>query len=228
MGQHHANLGNALGARRLDAVELHGLDHTRARHTHEQRGLHASQRYGRQRKVTQVYEPAFRKRRIAGHRKHTQCDGEQPHQHQRHQKAGDRHAQKCYDAQDRIGTRPVLKGGNDAAGQRDKQCDKLCQNRQRQRRSKMLGNRLRDGLMHKIRIAQIPGQHTAHPLKVALRQRLVKPQAFVDALDLVGRGLHAEHRRGGVARRKIDNQKHDDRDDEHHRDHRADTFERVL
>lgn len=37
----------------------------------------------------------------------------------------------------------------------------------------MLGDRLRDGLAHKIRIAQVAGKHAAHPLNVALRQRLV-------------------------------------------------------
>ncbi len=51
----------------------------------------------------------------------------------------------------------------------------------------MLGNRLRDGLAHKIRIAQVAGKHAAHPLNVALRQRLVESQAIVDALDLIAK-----------------------------------------
>ena len=157
---------------------------------------------------------------VALHRQPVQADREDVDQYVADDEHGDRetHDRKRREAAVEPAANAPRRQRAERHGDHDRE-DKRAE-RERERRLDALRDQLRDGLVLVERIAKVAVQHVRQPDAELRRQWPVQTKLLAHALDVLAGRVVADDHRGRIARSQAQNQEHDDRDDQQHRQDR--------
>ena len=158
-----------------------------------------------------------------------QLHRQQHDQPQAQQKAGQRDAHDGEHGDGVIPRRAALFRRIHARRNRDEDGDQLRIDGQADRRLEVAGDQVGDGLTHDRRgDAKITAQAAAHPAHILHHDGVIQPQLRMKGRDVLERGVVAQHHRGGIARRQMDEQEDDNGNDQDRWDQRQQPLANIL
>ncbi len=219
MADAHLTLGQPLGPRGAHVVLVHRVEHVGAQHSAVEPDEEHGQREPRQDQVIRPLQRVLGQRHIAAGREQLDLEAEEVQQNRRQPEDRHRNPHQRKDCQRAVGELARVYGTHVAEHDRQRHPDHRRADAQRERRGHAVPDLLDDVAVLRVG-RQLAGEDLLHHRQVLHHQGFVESEIRADAGDQRRIGVLARDpcRRVRV-RDDVEDQEHDHRDREQHRDH---------